>query len=93
MNFRVFIHAYSLRPQTLFPVVAKTRTKSIQKQIKSIDVDKVGTNEKALTAAFHLARLEIRSRNAEVINSTRNMINSLITSYFINVDTFYLLLN
>ena len=24
MNFRVFIHAYNLRPQTLFPVVADT---------------------------------------------------------------------
>ena len=38
LNFRVFIHAYSLRP-----VVANTRTKSIQKQVKSIDVDKVGS--------------------------------------------------
>ena len=42
LNFRVFIHAYSLRPQTLFPVVANTHTKSIQKQTKSIDADKVG---------------------------------------------------
>ena len=41
LNFRVFIHAYSLPPQTLFPVIAKMRTKSIQKQIKSIDVHKV----------------------------------------------------
>ena len=71
LNFRVFIHAYSLRPQTLFPVVAKTRTKSFQKQIKSIDVDKVGSIKKALTAAFHLACLEIRSRNQEAINSTK----------------------
>ena len=83
LNFRVFIHAYSLRPQTLFPVVANTRTKSIQKQIKSIDVDKVGSNKKALTAAFHLACLEIRSRNEEVINSTRNMINSLIKGFLL----------
>ena len=43
LNFRVFIHAYSLRPQTLFPVVANMRTKSIQKQINSIDVYKVGS--------------------------------------------------
>ena len=65
LNFRVFIHAYSLRPQTFFPVFAKTRTKFIQKQIKSIDVDKVGSNKKALTAAFCLACLEIRSRNED----------------------------
>ena len=40
LNFRVFIHAYSLRP-----VVANTRTKSIQKQVKSINVDKVGSKK------------------------------------------------
>ena len=83
LNFCVFIHTYSLRPQTLFPVVVNTRTKSIQKQIKSIDVDKVGSNKKALTEAFHLAYLEIRSRNDEAINSTRNMINSLKVFYFL----------
>ena len=83
LNFRVFIHAYSLRPQTLFPVVANTRTKSIQEQIKSIDVDKVGSNKRALTAAFRLACLEIRSRNEEAINSTRNMIYSLKVFYFL----------
>ena len=83
LNFCVFIHAYSLRPQTLFPVVVNTRTKSIQKQIKSIDVDKVGSNKKALTEAFHLACLEIRSRNEEAINSTRNMIYSLKVFYFL----------
>ena len=45
LNFRVFIHAYSLRAHTLFPVVANTRTKSIQKQLKSIDVSKVGSKK------------------------------------------------
>ena len=45
LNFRVFIHAYSLRPQRVFLVVANTRTKSIQKQIKGIDVDKVGSKK------------------------------------------------
>ena len=83
LNFRVFIHTYSLRPQTLFLVVANTRTKSVQKQIKSIGVDKVGSNKKALTAAFRLACLEIRSRNEEGINSTRNMIYSLKVFYFL----------
>ena len=29
----------------VFPVVANTRTKSIQKQVKSIDVDKVGSKK------------------------------------------------
>ena len=66
MNVRVFIHAYSLRPQTLFLVVANTRTKSVQKQIKSIDVNKVGSNKRALTAAFRLACLEIRSRRRRI---------------------------
>ena len=92
----IFVYSYTriaCDRKTLFPVVANTRTKSIQKQIKSIDVDKVGSNKKALTAASYPACFEIRWRNEEVINSTRNMINSLIISYFINVDTFYLLLN
>ena len=31
--------------KTSFPVVANTRTKSIQKQIKNIDVDKVGSRK------------------------------------------------
>ena len=49
-------------------------------------------NKKALTAAFRLACLEIRSRNEEAVNSTRNMIYSLKVFYFyvIDVDTFYL---
>ena len=97
LNFPVFIHAYSLRPQTLFPVVTKTRTKSIQKPIKSIDVDKVDSIKKALTAAFHLACLEIRSRNQEAIifNSTKNMIYSLKVFYFLlyRRRCFYLFLN
>ena len=75
----------------LFPVVANTRTKSIQKQIKSIDVDKVGSNKKALTAAFHLACLEIRSRTEEAINSTRNMIDSLKVFYFLHYRRRYFL--
>ena len=52
-------------------------------------------NKNDLTAAFSLACLEIRSRNEEAINSTRNRIYSLkvFTSYFIDVDTFYLFLN
>ena len=37
LNFRVFIHEY------VFPVVANVRTKSIQKQIKSINVGWVGS--------------------------------------------------
>ena len=64
-------------------VVANTRTKSIQKQIKSVDVDKVGSNKRALTAAFRLACLEIRSRNDEAINSARNMIYSLKVFYLL----------
>ena len=57
LNFRVFIHAYSLRP-----VVANTRTKSIQKQVKSIDVDKVGSKN-------HLASKSVSFR-VELIASS-----------------------
>ena len=52
-------------------------------------------NKKTLTPALSRACLEIRSRNEEAINSTRNMIYSLkvFTSYFIDFDAFYLFLN
>ena len=40
---QVFIVTRPKRTADVFLVVAKTRTKSIQKQIKSIDVDKVGS--------------------------------------------------
>ena len=54
--------------------------------------DKTGTR---LQRQRGLACLEIRSRNEEAINSTRNMIHSLrfLNSYFIDVNTFYLFLN
>ena len=52
-------------------------------------------NKNALTAALSVACLEIRSRNEEAIYSTRNRIYFLqvFTSYFIDVDTFFLFLN
>ena len=57
----------------------------------------ISNNKKPLTAAFSLACLKIRSRNEEAINSTRNKMDLLakcfFTSYFIDVDTFYLFLN
>ena len=40
-------------------------------------------NRNALTAAFNLACLEIRSRNEEAINSTRNRNYSLKVFYFL----------
>ena len=40
-------------------------------------------NKNALTAAFSLTSLEIRSRNEEAINSTRNRIYSLKVFYFL----------
>ena len=41
-------------------------------------------NKNTVTAAFRLARLEIRSRNdEETINSTRNMIYSLKVWFFL----------
>ena len=53
------------------------------------------SNKNALTAAFSLACLDIRSRNEEAIDSTRNRTYSLsfFTSFFIIVDTFHLFLN
>ena len=47
-------------------------------------------NRNALTAVSVSLQLEIRSRNEEAINSTRNSIYSLkvfFTSYLIEVDT------
>ena len=49
-------------------------------------------NKNALTASVSLTCLEIRSRNEEAVNSTRNKIY-LLSSYFIDVETFYLFLN
>ena len=40
-------------------------------------------NKNALTTAVGLTCLEIRSRNEEAINSTRNMIYSLKVFYFL----------
>ena len=45
--------------------------------------DQFTYNKKTLTAAFSLAWLEIRSRNEEAINTTRNMIYSLKVFYFL----------
>ena len=61
----------------------------------SLALDILEQNKNALTAAISLNCLEIRSRNEEAINSTRNRVYSLkvFYSYFIDVDTFYLFLN
>ena len=46
LNFRVFIHAYSLRPQTYFrSSLTRVRKQLIQKQRNSFDVDKVGSKK------------------------------------------------
>ena len=58
-------------------------------------------NKNVLTAAYSLPCLEIRSRNEEAINSTRNRIYSLKVFYFLlhrgrvffRIFTFYLFLN
>ena len=49
-------------------------------------------NKKALTAASSLACLEIRSRNEDAINSTRNRIYSLKVFYFLLYRRQYFLL-
>ena len=48
-------------------------------------------NKNALTAAFSLVCLEIRSRNEEAINSTKNMIYSLKVFYFLPYRRLYFL--
>ena len=46
----IFVYLYTrIACDRVFPIVANTRTKSIQKQVKSIDVDKVG-NKKPLAS-------------------------------------------
>ena len=80
---------------SIFPVKA---VRIPQATLDVADTEKQITyNKNTITAAFRLARLEIRSRNEETINSTRKMIYSLkvwfFTSSFIDVDTFYLFLN
>ena len=68
MNFLVFILAYSLRPQTyIFPVVANMRTKPIQRQVKSIDVDKVGSKK-------HLASKSVSFRVELIASSFLDLI-------------------
>ena len=59
------------------------------------DTSSLFLNKTALTAAISLACLEIRSSNEEAINFSRNRIYSLkdFSSFFIDVDTFYLFLN
>ena len=43
----------------VFPVVANTCTKSIHKQVKSIDVDKVGSKKKHLASKSVLFHVEL----------------------------------
>ena len=54
---------------------------------------KIFTDKNALTTGLNFAYLEIRSRSEEAINSTAFTRWGFLTSYFIDVDTFYLFLN
>ena len=65
---------------SIFPVKAVRIPQAI---LDVADTEKQITyNKNTVTAAFRLARLEIRSRNEETINSTRNMIYSLKVWFF-----------
>ena len=65
---------------SIFPVKA---VRIPQATLDVADTEKQITyNKNTVTAAFRLARLEIRSRNEEKINSTRNMIYSLKVWFF-----------
>ena len=61
---------------------ANRNTYVISSFSNSLIIHKENTKD-ALTAEFSLARLEIRSRNEEAINSTRNRIYSLKVFYFL----------
>ena len=54
---------------------------------------KIFIDKNVLTTGLNFACLEIRSRNEEAINSTAFTRWGFFTSYFIDVDTFYLFLN
>ena len=65
---------------SIFPVKA---VRIPQATLDVADTEKQITyNKNTVTAAFRLARLEIRSRNEETTNSTRNMIYSLKVWFF-----------
>ena len=65
---------------SIFPVKA---VRIPQATLDVADTEKQITyNKNTVTVAFRLARLEIRSRNEETINSTRNMIYSLKVWFF-----------
>ena len=55
----------------------------LQAACLSLRGEEFKVNKNTLIAAFRLACLEIRSRNEETINSTRNMIYSLNVFYFL----------
>ena len=64
----------------VFPVKA---VRIPQATLDVADTEKQITyNKNTVTAEFRLARLEIRSRNEETINSTRNMIYPLKVWFF-----------
>ena len=54
---------------------------------------KIFSDKNALTTGLNFACLQIRSRSEEAINSTAFTRWGFFTSYFIDVDTFYLFLN
>ena len=58
--------------------------------LKALETGFVG-NKNALTGAFRLACLEIRSTNEEAINSTRNRIYSLTLFYILLYRSRYFL--
>ena len=74
---------------SIFPVKA---VRIPQATLDVADTEKQITyNKNTVTEAFRLARLEIRSRNEETINSTRNMIYSLKVFYFLSYRRRYFL--
>ena len=84
LNFHVFKHGCSLRPQKYFRSSPNTRTKSIQKQVKSIDVDKVASKK-------HLASKSVSFRVELIASSFLDLLfkqarrNAAVSGFLFNI--------
>ena len=75
-----FIHTYT---PDVFPVVANMHAKSVQKQVKSIDVDKKGS-KKPLASIFILFCVELIAFSfLDVISIKQARLNATISAFLL----------
>ena len=73
MNFRVFIHSYSLRPQTYFRSSLTRVLNQFGNKLKSIDDDKVGSKKPlANPVSCRVNRLLISQSNLQASETELN---------------------